>query len=163
VIPLVERDLSQLYDHRLLCKLDNTIQRNHLVQTTISDSMAGEQFERGIRDELRKETSYKCEKGTVIGESGNEWELDGIVYDNDGAVAFFEAKDTSATSQTYSTQMKRAYTIMSEFRNEDALGAVIVPEKQGTSRGKNWEALFESVDCLLIERQNLHDFILKIG
>jgi hypothetical protein len=58
--------------------------------------------------------------------------------------------------------MKRAYTLVSEFRNYEAPGAVIVPEKQGSSRGKNWEALFESVGSLLIERQHLHDFILKI-
>jgi|APHM01.1.fsa_nt_gi hypothetical protein len=124
--------------------------------------MAGEQFEQGIREELRKQTSYIRKKAKVDGESGNEWKLDGIVHDNNGGVAFFEAKDTSSSAQTYSTQMKRAYTIMSEFRNEDSLGAVIVPEKQGTSRGKNWEALFESVDSLLIERQNLHELISRI-
>jgi hypothetical protein len=33
--------------------------------------MSGLQFERGIRDEIRKETIYKCEKGKVSGESGN--------------------------------------------------------------------------------------------
>lgn len=126
--------------------------------------MSGRQFERGIRDEIRQDTGFKCEKGKVSGESGNTWEVDGIIIDDDDdeVVGFFEAKDTSATSQTYSTQMKRAYTLVSEFRNDDALGAVIVPDKQGTSRGKNWEALFESVDSLLIERQHLHDFILKL-
>jgi len=124
--------------------------------------VTGEKFERGIREEIRRETSYRCEKDTVRGESGNQWELDGIIFNDNGAVGFFEAKDTTSSTQTYSTQMKRAYTIMGEFRNEDALGAVIVPEKQGTSRGKNWEALFDSVGSLLIERNQLHDFILKI-
>jgi hypothetical protein len=124
--------------------------------------MAGEQFERGIREEIRRETSYRCEKKTVSGESGNLWELDGIIYNGNDAVGFFEAKDTNSTSQTYTNQMKRAYTIMGEFRNEDALGAVIVPEKQGSSKGKNWEAFFDSVGSLLIERNQLHDFILKI-
>jgi hypothetical protein len=117
-------------------------------------------LEQKVRREL-EENGYDARKDQVQGISGNTWELDAIALSEDGSpVAYFEIKDTSedAAKQTYRNHMIRAAAELMDFRDEDIPGAVVVPKKRDFGN-KDWDALFNSIGCELIEEKDLSEFI----
>jgi hypothetical protein len=127
------------------------------------DGDVSKDLEQNVRDELESH-GYRTKKKEAIGISGNRWELDAIAYSENGSpVAYFEVKDTSedAAKQTYRNHMIRAVAELTDFREEDVPGAVVVPKKRDFGN-KDWDALFESIGCVLIEETELSDFISSL-
>jgi len=127
---------------------------------TPEDTDSSKGLEQRIRDKIQ-EQGYDVKKTRVEGISGNTWELDAIAFSTDGQpVAYFEVKDPSEDipKQTYRNHMTRAVAQVIDFRNEDVPGAVVVPQKREFGN-KNWDALFESINCKLIEEKELPQFL----
>jgi hypothetical protein len=124
------------------------------------DGDAPRGLEQRVRDEIQQ-YGYEAKKVREEGISGNTWELDAVAYSSDGSpVAYFEVKDASEdiAKQTYRNHMVRAVAELTDFRNEEIPGAVIVPKKREFGN-KDWDALFESINCELIEEKELSEFL----
>ena len=122
---------------------------------TSDDTDSSKGLEQRVRDEIR-EHGYKTRKIREEGISGNTWELDAVAYSNNGSpVAYFEVKDASEdiAKQTYRNHMVRAVAELTDFRNVEFPGYVVVPQKREFGN-KDWDALFESINCALIEERS---------
>lgn len=120
-------------------------------------------LEQRVRDEI-EEHGYSVKKVHEEGISGNTWELDAVAYSSDGSpVAYFEVKDASENiaKQTYRNHMTRAVAELIDFREEGIPGAVVVPQKREFGN-KDWDALFESINCALIEERELPEFLSRL-
>jgi len=130
-----------------------------------SDDVDGSKgLEQRVRDEIQQH-GFDTKKIEQQGISGNTWELDAVAYSDDGSpVAYFEVKDTSedAAKQTYRNHMIRAVAELTDFRNEKVPGAVVVPKKREFGN-KDWDALFDSIGCKLIEEKELSEFLSKLN
>lgn len=128
-----------------------------------SDDTISKGLEQRVRDEIRR-SGYDTKKVQNEGISGNTWELDAVAYSSEGSpVAYFEVKDASEgiAKQTYRNHMTRAVAELTDFRNEDVPGAVVVPKKREFGN-KDWEALFESINCTLLEEDDLPEFLSNL-
>jgi len=114
-----------------------------------------------IREKIVERTRFDCRQPAAEGLSGNEWELDGVILDEQrtpkGYFLVPEIPPTPTVGE-YETELREAFVIAAEFRREDVPGGVIVPEKLDTG-ARDWEALFESVDCQLLSETELDAFI----
>jgi hypothetical protein len=121
------------------------------------------ELEQRVRDKI-EEHGYSGKKVREEGISGNTWKLDAVAYSSDDSpVAYFEVKDASEdiAKQTYRNHMTRAVAELVDFRDEDIPGAVVVPQKREFGN-KDWDALFESINCTLIEEKELPEFLSKL-
>ncbi|WP_418284855.1 hypothetical protein [Halorubrum sp. DTA46] len=120
-------------------------------------------LEQRVRGKI-EEHGYSAKKVREEGISGNTWELDAVAYSSDGSpVAYFEVKDASEdiAKQTYRNHMTRAVAELIDFREEGIPGAVVVPQKREFGN-KDWDALFESINCTLIEERELPEFLSRL-
>lgn len=130
---------------------------------TSDDVSSSKGLEQRVRDEIEQH-EFDVRKIEHEGISGNTWELDAVAYSDDSSpIAYFEIKDTSedAAKQTYRNHMIRAVAELTDFRNEEIPGAVVVPKKRKFGN-KDWDALFESIGCELIEESEVSKFITKL-
>lgn len=128
-----------------------------------ADNTDSKGLEQRVRDKI-EEHGYSVKKVSEEGISGNTWELDAVAYSSDGfPVAYFEVKDASEdiAKQTYRNHMTRAVAELIDFREEDIPGAVVVPQKREFGN-KDWDALFESINCTLIEERELPEFLSRL-
>jgi hypothetical protein len=127
------------------------------------DNTLAKGLEQRVREKI-EEYGYSAKKVREKGISGNTWELDAVAYSSDGSpVAYFEVKDASEdiAKQTYRNHMTRAVAELIDFREEDISGAVVVPKKREFGN-KDWDALFESINCTLIEERELPEFLSRL-
>lgn len=120
-------------------------------------------LEQRVRDKI-EEYGYMGKKVSEEGISGNTWELDAVAYSSDGSpAAYFEVKDASEdiAKSTYRNHMTRAVAELIDFREQDIPGAVVVPQKREFGN-KDWDALFESINCTLIEEKELPEFLSRL-
>lgn len=117
----------------------------------------GMRFERKIRRRVRDESGFTCEKRKVIGQSGNIWEVDGVIFKGDSPVSYLEVKYIGERS-SYPTQYRLALAQLTDFRYSSVPGAVIVPEKRNPGN-KNWEDYLATIGCVLIGENQLGDFL----
>lgn len=118
-------------------------------------------FEQYIRDTLSEKTGYVVEKRSEVGKSGNTWQVDAVLMDTYGVrKGYVEVKETSRSSNqsTYINHMRRAYAEMGDFRNVDVPKAVVVAEKWDFG-GIDWDAMFDSIDCALLELGTIDEFV----
>lgn len=130
---------------------------------TSDDNTYAKRLEQRVRDKI-EEHGYSVKKVREEGISGNTWELDAVAYSSDGSpVAYFEVKDASEdiAKQTYRNHMTRAVAELIDFREEDIPGAVVVPQKREFGN-KDWDALFESINCTLIDERQLSEFLSRL-
>lgn len=121
----------------------------------------GEELSTEVRHRIISETGYECRQPVAEGYSGNQWELSGVVLDDDKTPkGYFIVPSLAASPSpaTYESELEHAFVIAAEFRKEQVPGAVIVPNKQPDSE-TDWEQLFESIECELIEESELDEFI----
>jgi hypothetical protein len=122
------------------------------------------EYEQKIHDKIRQH-GYNPRKIDKEGMSGNKWEVDAWVQADDGSpVAYFEIKNTSSegtAKSSYTTQMKRAVAQVIDFRGRDIPGCVLVPQKRDFGN-RNWDALFESINCSFIEENELPEFLSEL-
>lgn len=122
------------------------------------------EFEEEVRSELERLTGYACEKQYEVGHSGNIWKVDCVLLDeNDLRKAYLEVKETSASANqsTYINHMRRAYAEMGDFRKMDIPKGVVVAEKWDFGR-IDWDAMLDSIDCSLVEINQLDKFIERV-
>lgn len=125
---------------------------------------APDDFEQEVRDTLAERTGYECVKQFEVGKSGNRWKVDCVLLDEHGVrKGYVEVKETSrsANRSTYINHMRRAYAEMGDFRQLDAPKAVVVAEKWEFGR-IDWEAMFNSIDCALVDIDGLNEFVEKV-
>lgn len=121
-------------------------------------------LERQVRERICSGTNYRCVSDDEVGISGNVWQIDAIVIGpGDSRVAYIEVKDTwkDANKSTYINHMRRAYARMGDFRQKNIEKAVVVGDRRGFGH-KDWEALFESIDCSLIAFDELDSLIERL-
>jgi hypothetical protein len=121
----------------------------------------GDRLATEVRHRIIDETGYECRQPVAEGYSGNEWELSGVVLGdgNEPKGYFVVPKLASNPSQgTYESELRKAFVIAAEFRNEEVPGAVVVPSKRDETE-TDWETLFESVDCKLVAEADLDEFV----
>jgi hypothetical protein len=121
----------------------------------------GEQLTTEVRHRIISETGLECRQPVAEGYSGNEWQLSGVVLDDEKTPqGYFVVPKLSASpaQATYESELQRAFVIAAEFRKEQVPGAVIVPNRRSEG-DTDWEQLFDSVDCMLLEESELHEFI----
>jgi len=130
---------------------------------TSDDNTYAKGLEQRVRDKIEGH-GYSVKKVREEGISGNTWELDAVAYSSDGSpLAYFEVKDASEdiAKQTYRNHMTRAVAELIDFREEDIPGAVVVPQKREFGN-KDWDALFESINCTLIDERQLSEFLSRL-
>jgi len=117
--------------------------------------------EKRIHNKIEKH-GYEPAKVEKEGISGNEWEVDAWVQADDGSpVAYFEIKTSSEEDNeksTYRTKMKRAVAQLTDFRDRDIPGCVVVPQKRDFGN-RDRDALFASINCTFIEEKELPEFL----
>lgn len=119
-----------------------------------------DEFEQHVRNTIERVTGYTCEKQFEVGKSGNRWKVDCVLLDEHQVrKGYVEVKATSASSNqsTYINHMRRAYAEMGDFRQMDAPKAVIVADKWDFGR-IDWNAMFSSIDCLLLDLEEIDRF-----
>ncbi|WP_132060285.1 hypothetical protein [Halorussus amylolyticus] len=117
-------------------------------------------FEEHVRTTLSERTGYTVEKRSEVGKSGNTWQVDCVLSNSYGVrKGYVEVKETNRSSNqsTYINHMRRAYAEMGDFRNVDVPKAVVVAEKWDFG-GIDWDAMFDSIDCLLLDIEDLSRF-----
>lgn len=121
-------------------------------------------FEDYVRETLAERTGYTVEKRSEVGKSGNTWQVDCVLL-NQYSVrkGYIEVKDTSRSSNqsTYINHMRRAYAEMGDFRKVDIPKAVVVAEKWNFG-GIDWDAMLDSIDCLLLDIDDIDCFISEL-
>lgn len=117
-------------------------------------------LEHRVRETVR-EHGLNAVKSKEEGQSGKLWELDAIVFDeDDNVLAYFEVKEPKPgrPTSTRNNHMTRAGARLADFRNEEARGAVVVPDKDEFTHG-NWEEYFESIDASLLGEDDVPEFL----
>lgn len=117
----------------------------------------GARFERKIRNRIRDESGFTCEKRDVIGESGNIWEVDAVIFNNDSAISYIEVKYVGKNS-SYDTQYRLALAQLADFRYSNVPGAVVVPHKKSPGK-KDWEDYLATIGCVLIDETSLGNYL----
>jgi len=124
-------------------------------------SVEYDDFEQHVRDTLAETTGYTCKKQHEVGKSGNRWKVDCVLLDDRGLrKGYVEVKETSRSSNrsTYINHMRRAYAEMGDFRQIDVPKAVVVADKWD-SGGTDWDAMMDSIDCMLIDVDEIERFV----
>lgn len=107
---------------------------------------------------------YRCEKRYEVGKSSNRWKVDCVLLNADDVrKGYVEVKETSQASNqsTYINHMRRAYAEMGDFHQMDPPKAVVVATKREFG-GIDWDAMFDSIDCMLVDVQSLDRYIARI-
>lgn len=121
-------------------------------------------FEDQVRSTLAERTGYTVEKRSEVGKSGNTWQVDCVLLNQYGVrKGYVEVKETSRSSNqsTYINHMRRAYAEMGDFRKMDIPKAVVVAEKWDFG-GIDWEAMFDSIGCLLLDAEDIGYFVSEV-
>jgi hypothetical protein len=125
--------------------------------------MAPESFEQNIRARI-EESEYECRQERLTGESGNLWELDGVIRDSGGKViGLLEVKDhdPSTTKDAYRDHMKRAAAELADFRDMEVPVALVISNKRDFGN-RDWDRYFESIGAMLLEESDLPRFLERL-
>lgn len=112
----------------------------------------GLDYERAVRRHINSNSGLNAHKGTVIGWSGEEYEVDAVIYDQNEPIAYAEMKyhSGSADKRSFENSIKRAIAQLTDLRYSKLPGAVIVPRKKRSPQ-QSYDARFGAIGCLLVQ------------
>lgn len=124
----------------------------------------GHEYERAVRSYINSDSKLKAYKTTnrkVVGWSGEQYEVDAIIYKQNEPIAYVEVKYHSAGAdrRSFENSMKRAIAQLVDLRYSKLPGAVIVPRRRKSPQ-QSYDARLGAIGCILVESgyiNNGHD------
>jgi hypothetical protein len=112
----------------------------------------GLKYEKAIRDYINSNSGLTASKRKVIGWSGEEYEVDAVIYSSGEPVAYTEMKYHGAgkDKRSFENSIKRAIAQLCDLRYSKLPGALIVPRKKKTPQ-QSPDARLGAIGCLFVE------------
>lgn len=124
----------------------------NIYSSGMSNHRAGLNYEQAIRDYINSNSGLTARKRKVIGWSGEEYEVDAVIYSSGEPVAYTEMKYHSpgADKRSFENSIKRAIAQLCDFRYSKLPGALIVPRKKNTPQ-QSPDSRLGAIGCLFVE------------
>jgi len=112
----------------------------------------GLEYERAVRRHIDSKSGLKAKEKTAVGWSGEEYNVDAVIYDGSDPVAYVEVKYHSAGAdrRSFENSIKRAIAQLADLRYSKLPGAVIVPRRKNSPQ-QSHEARLGAIGCCRVE------------